>query len=166
MPLRPQARRRRRLPTLRPFVALVVLGLLGALLAGQLGFTLWPQNRPAAVASDDSVSDGAGEVETGSPTPEAGESAFANIALPPPTPTPGRLKPAAHLVESGDTLLEIADKFGLRPESLLWANDLKDPDLIVVGQKLIVPPVDGLLYTVESVAVSYTHLTLPTICSV
>jgi LysM repeat protein len=98
------------------------------------------------------------EIETEAPLAAAplesdgGESAspFADIAVPPPTPTPGPLRPAVHVVESGDTILKLADRYGLRPESLLWANDLADPDLIVVGQKLVIPPTDGLIYVVET----------------
>lgn len=77
-------------------------------------------------------------------------SPYAAIAVPAPSPTAGRLQLSFHTVEAGDTLLALADRYGLRPESLLWANDLPNPDLIVVGQKLNVPPVDGLIYTVEA----------------
>lgn len=76
-------------------------------------------------------------------------SPYAAIVQPAPTPTPGRLRPTEHRVKEGETILEVADHFGLRPETLLWANNLANPDLIVVGQKLIVPPLDGLLYKVD-----------------
>jgi LysM repeat protein len=82
-------------------------------------------------------------------TGDEGSSPYAAIAVPAPSPTPGPLRPSVHVVEPGDTLLALADRYGLRPESLLWANDLPNPDLIVVGQKLTIPPVDGLIYTVE-----------------
>src|SRR5437763_16585259 len=80
---------------------------------------------------------------------DEGSSPYAAIAVPAPSPTPGPLRVAVHVVEPGDTLLALADRYGLRPESLLWANDLPNPDLIVVGQKLVIPPIDGLIYTVE-----------------
>jgi murein DD-endopeptidase MepM/ murein hydrolase activator NlpD len=55
-------------------------------------------------------------------------------------------------VIAGDTLFGIALKFGLRPETVLWSNytTLKDnPDLISIGQQLIIPPQDGLIIAAE-----------------
>jgi murein DD-endopeptidase MepM/ murein hydrolase activator NlpD len=69
-----------------------------------------------------------------------------------------------YTVETGDSLFEIAQKFKIKPETLLWANyDLlnDNPDLISVGMVLKVPPVDGVYYewqagdTVESVAARF-----------
>src|SRR5690606_25559293 len=37
---------------------------------------------------------------------------------------------------------------GLRTETLLWANDIDNADLILTGQKLLIPAVDGVYYTV------------------
>jgi LysM repeat protein len=46
-------------------------------------------------------------------------------------------------------LWEIAEKYQLRPETILWVNDVDNPDILLVGQKLLIPPVDGVLYTVQ-----------------
>lgn len=57
-----------------------------------------------------------------------------------------------YTVISGDTLFGIALKFGLRPETVLWSNygTLKDnPDMISIGQQLIIPPQDGLIIEAE-----------------
>jgi murein DD-endopeptidase MepM/ murein hydrolase activator NlpD len=57
-----------------------------------------------------------------------------------------------YTVISGDTLFGIALKFGLRPETVLWSNytTLKDnPDMISIGQQLIIPPQDGLIIAAE-----------------
>jgi murein DD-endopeptidase MepM/ murein hydrolase activator NlpD len=45
----------------------------------------------------------------------------------------------------------IAQQFNLQPETILWANsELKDnPDLLGVGMDLTVPPVDGVLHTIQ-----------------
>src|SRR5688500_11279572 len=61
-----------------------------------------------------------------------------------------RRKPAlsTHVVESGESLRDIAAQYGLSPETLAAANGLRDPDLLRVGQQLIVPAVDGVLHTV------------------
>ncbi len=52
-------------------------------------------------------------------------------------------------VRSGDVIWQVAEQFQLRPETILWANDLDNPDLILVGQTLTIPPDDGVMYTVR-----------------
>lgn len=54
-------------------------------------------------------------------------------------------------VTSGDTVLGIADKFGLKPESIQWANASLElnPDILRIGDRLEIPPVDGVLHTVQ-----------------
>ena len=54
-----------------------------------------------------------------------------------------------YTVQSGDTVSSIASNFGLKVETLKWANDLSDVDVIKPGQVLKIPPIDGVLYTVE-----------------
>lgn len=54
-----------------------------------------------------------------------------------------------YTVSTGDSVFEIAQRFNIKPETLLWANysQLNDnPDLISLGMSLKVPPVDGVLY--------------------
>jgi LysM repeat protein len=46
-------------------------------------------------------------------------------------------------------LWQIAEQYGLRAETVLWANEIADPDLLLVGQMLLIPPTDGVLYTVR-----------------
>jgi len=69
-----------------------------------------------------------------------------------------------YTVQAGDTLFGIAGQFGLRPESILWANydTLEDnPHLLKPGMDLAIPPVNGIVYTVvegdtvESIAEKY-----------
>ena len=47
-------------------------------------------------------------------------------------------------------LWQIAEQYNLRPETVLWANDIQDPDLLLIGQDLLIPPTDGVLYTVRA----------------
>jgi murein DD-endopeptidase MepM/ murein hydrolase activator NlpD len=70
----------------------------------------------------------------------------------------------SYTVQAGDTLFGIAAQFGLRPESVLWANydTLQDnPHLLQPGMELALPPVNGIVYTVkdgdtvESIAEEY-----------
>jgi murein DD-endopeptidase MepM/ murein hydrolase activator NlpD len=56
-----------------------------------------------------------------------------------------------YTVQAGDTLFGIAGQFGLRPESILWANydTLEDnPHLLKPDMDLAIPPVNGIVYTV------------------
>ncbi len=97
-----------------------------------------------------------------SPTPTASPTP---VASPSPTPTSvprsGPLKTTTYKVQAGDTLLGIADKFGITPETILWANNLGNGDLIQIGAELTILPVSGVLHTVQkgdtllSIAQSY-----------
>lgn len=51
----------------------------------------------------------------------------------------GFLRADEYSVREGDTLSEIADRFGLTVEELAEANDIVDPDLILSGQVLLIP---------------------------
>ncbi len=53
-------------------------------------------------------------------------------------------------VQSGDTVSDIAQQFGVSADSILWANPkLEDnPDMLSLGQVLNIPPTTGVLYTV------------------
>lgn len=56
-----------------------------------------------------------------------------------------------YVVQRGDTLSAIARQFGLNVKTVEWANDLElNPDLLRVGQELIIPPVDGVVHVVEA----------------
>lgn len=63
--------------------------------------------------------------------------------------TAERQKIIEYTVQANDTLSGIASKFGLKVETLKWANDISDVDSITPGQVLKIPPVDGVLYTFE-----------------
>jgi len=76
-------------------------------------------------------------------------------------PTHPRETAQDYTVDTGDSIFGIAQKFNIKPESVLWANynTLKDnPDMISIGLQLIIPPTDGVYYkwqdgdTLESVA--------------
>jgi murein DD-endopeptidase MepM/ murein hydrolase activator NlpD len=53
-------------------------------------------------------------------------------------------------VKSGDTLAKIAARFDVTTMTLWWANDLKAKNRLVVGQRLIIPPVSGLVLEVTA----------------
>lgn len=67
-------------------------------------------------------------------------------------PAVARTEPVLYKVRSGDNPYLIATRFGLQPESIVWANPRleDDPNLLSIGQELVIPPTDGVLHTVES----------------
>jgi murein DD-endopeptidase MepM/ murein hydrolase activator NlpD len=52
-------------------------------------------------------------------------------------------------VKDGDTLAEIADRFGVAVTTVWWANDLNTRSL-KAGEELVIPPVNGLVVTVKA----------------
>ena len=54
----------------------------------------------------------------------------------------------SYRVKSGDTLVGIAQKFGVSMMSVWWANDLKNKNDLHIGQVLTIPPVSGLVVEV------------------
>jgi LysM repeat protein len=55
-----------------------------------------------------------------------------------------------YVVERGDNVGQIALKFDLEPETVMWANGslAQNPDLLRPGQELIILPIDGVYHTV------------------
>lgn len=60
-----------------------------------------------------------------------------------------RYEVTQYTVESGDSIFSIAEKFNLKPETILWGNRYTlgdDPHFIVPGQTLNILPVDGVYH--------------------
>ena len=55
-----------------------------------------------------------------------------------------------YVVRPGDTILGIAAQFGIAGETMMWANGRleENPDLLRVGQEVLVLPVDGVYHQV------------------
>jgi len=53
-----------------------------------------------------------------------------------------------HVVESGETITSIAEKYGLRPETIIWENDLNPKATLKPGQTLRILPIDGIRHKV------------------
>jgi LysM repeat protein/3D (Asp-Asp-Asp) domain-containing protein len=67
----------------------------------------------------------------------------------PATGAPVQEKPPhVHTVEPGETVRSIAEQYGVSSTTILAANAIDDPDLLRIGQQLVIPPVDGVLHTV------------------
>jgi murein DD-endopeptidase MepM/ murein hydrolase activator NlpD len=48
-------------------------------------------------------------------------------------------EPRVHVVQPGDTLFDIARRYDTTVDAIAGANDISDPTLIVVGEKLVIP---------------------------
>ncbi len=54
-----------------------------------------------------------------------------------------------YTVKPGDTISSIAAKFGLKTQTVLWANDLSKYSIIKPGDTLRIPKTDGVIYKVK-----------------
>jgi len=54
-----------------------------------------------------------------------------------------------YIVEQGDTIEGIAQKFEVSIETILWANELSKKSILKSGQKLIILPVSGVMHIVR-----------------
>jgi murein DD-endopeptidase MepM/ murein hydrolase activator NlpD len=99
---------------------------------------------PAAILGDrKAAASEPTQAATAAPAPNA-PAGQANAVV--PTVVPKREKIETYTVASGDMIGTIAEKFGLKTTTVLWANNLSDVDTLAIGQKLLIPAVDGLVY--------------------
>ncbi len=53
-----------------------------------------------------------------------------------------------HTVASGETVSTIAAQYGLKTNTVLWANGLANANSLKIDQQLLIPPTDGIYHTV------------------
>ncbi len=84
----------------------------------------------------------------------AAQPAAAQTETPPAGPV--------YIIQTGDTLWDIANRFNITFDDLLAANPDIDPDFISVGQELIIPGLEGItgVLTTEVVALGDTFRSL------
>lgn len=82
------------------------------------------------------------------PAPRRAADEFRPIGTASPEPDPPEPF-SIYEVRAGDGLVAIAQRFGISMMTLWWANDLDSKDL-EIGQRLVVPTVDGLTVTTEA----------------
>jgi len=76
-------------------------------------------------------------------------------------PTAKRHGILTYEVQDGDTAGQIAAKFGVSLNTILWANNLRSGSLIKPGQELVILPISGVRHlvkkgdTVSSIAIKY-----------
>lgn len=100
----------------------IVVSLLG-IIAGACsqGSPVVVATRPTVSIVSTTIVDGAGSVV---------------VRAKPGPPSP----PRSHTVEAGDTLASIAEAMGVTAEEIARASNLREPNDLRVGQKLVVPP--------------------------
>jgi LysM repeat protein len=74
----------------------------------------------------------------------------------PPTPTPSP-EPIVYVVEVGDSLSAISEKFGVSVKDIMVANGLEDEDYLQAGQTLLIP-IGGLVEATPT----FTPIPIPT----
>ncbi|MDY7041816.1 MAG: LysM peptidoglycan-binding domain-containing protein, partial [Chloroflexota bacterium] len=65
---------------------------------------------------------------------QVGQKLYIPGGIPPPAPAP-----TVYIVHSGDTLCSIARRFGTTAWLISLANNLQNPNIIHVGQRLVIP---------------------------
>lgn len=55
-----------------------------------------------------------------------------------------------YIIQPNETLSQIAEKFGITVNTLVWANEILNSSKINPGQKIIILPVSGVLHHVKS----------------
>lgn len=74
---------------------------------------------------------------------------FLPAEAPPAADVEVRRKTGSYAVQPGDTLAKIAGRFKVSLDTLVWANDLADPNFVMAGAELIIPATDGVLHRVR-----------------
>jgi murein DD-endopeptidase MepM/ murein hydrolase activator NlpD len=153
----------------------VLILALTAILLGGVGLP-----PPRTVVGEALGANGAALAETGllampegtlSPTPTLSNLHFLNSDTISRRPVPfttipdrPRAQVIGYIVQSGDSVYDIAARFGLAPETIVWSNQeglMDAPWLIQPGLELFILPVDGVYHTVlagetvEGIAAEY-----------
>jgi LysM repeat protein len=71
--------------------------------------------------------------------PVPSPTAVSPLAQPTQTLAPTPASPTTYVIKAGDSLSAIAFQFGLSMQELMAANNITDPDVLFVGQKLTIP---------------------------
>lgn len=134
------------------FLSLALAAAVGVLMgAEQLARTEPIQRSPIVVATVPGIAPGLdGQPQTAAePTSEAAPEPTPEATL---EPTP-ELQPAYFLytVQPEDSVSSIAAVFAISPAYIVWNNPdvIHDPNLVLVGEELLIPGVDGIIYRVK-----------------
>ena len=127
--------------TLFSFFLFITFGvIIGGVACGQV-ITLTPTATPAPTATIAIALVAATPLPTPTPAP------YTPAPTPTPTVTP---TPVIYTLASGDSLLSIANQYGVSVAALQEANGILDPRTLQIGQQLIIPGREEGDNTVES----------------
>jgi len=157
--------RRSDVPFLSRYLSHLTVLALTLLMAGlanvQLAALAAPSPLPIGLGEDRESAAGP-PIPAGAATQQSG---FLTWAVLPHTIIPERPREEifTYVVQPGDTVTSIAEKFNLPPGTLLWSNPAleNNPDLLTTGQKIVILPVAGVYHavqpgdTIESLAKRY-----------
>jgi LysM repeat protein len=127
----------RRKDRLRLGAGVVGLFVIAAILGFATAFLLVPRlvnASPPVITPTPMATPTARPTATPSPSPSSSASPRPSPASPRPTGS------TTYVVKRGDTLGRIAAQFGISVQAIVDANGLSDPNHIVVGQRLVIPP--------------------------
>lgn len=133
-----------RLSGLTLFVVLLVAAIaIGLLLGTRLGAEIGGRPSGSALPGAGGPSPSGTVVPATAPAAvpapsNAAQSTPTGRSAPSASPIPGS-RPLIYVVKRGETLSSIAPRFGLSIEALLEANEITDRDLILTGQRLVIP---------------------------
>jgi len=96
--------------------------------------TATPQAQVVIVAPDAQATL---SISSTTPLPTQADSALADSQQ--TSAFPGASQPSEHIVQAGETLSRIAQRYGISMAALIEANDISNPDVIRVGQRLLLP---------------------------
>ena len=111
---------------------LIVYLLLNVIISAAVTLSvlwLWDKTHPATPGPC---------VETVATPPISGVTAAGALATP-TGPAPATVTPSLYVVQSGDTLGGIAERYNVSVENLMAANNVTDPNLLHPGQTLVIP---------------------------
>ena len=136
-------------------LALIVILIVNAFFGGEAGEVDVAVETPTPVVTAAPVATiapdpdpGTAEPEPATPAPTPQPTAIPPVVqtpAPEPEPEPAPTPPPAgvYVVQSGDTLFDIASRLGVSVDELATYNDLSDPGQIFAGQELQIPPEGG-----------------------
>ena len=97
---------------------------------------------------------------TPAPTVSAAQPTAAPTNVPAPTPT---ATPVVYVVKPGDSASLIAKRFGLTLQVLLAANNILNPNVVELGQKLVIPVGATVTTTLPTTRTVVRQLPAPTL---
>lgn len=93
-------------------------------------------------------------VALGAPTPTPHATRLPGEHTPAPTFTPAlTATPVIHIVQPGETLIDIAQQYGITLDALQVANGVLTPETLQIGQRLIIPIGETALQSASSGAI-------------